>query len=127
MHHCHAVSQVSSYPSIIIEHDILQHVHKLCKQIKKLTLTCIKHLSEGAALLTGDASDAEEELPAVKGVRVLGEGSGGSVKGTRELLSLVDGDGLEAALGDLRDPEATVGLTAVRQPGGTLVSDQIQD
>ena len=93
----------------------------------QLTLTCIKHLSEGAALLTGDASDAEEELPAVQGVRVLGEGSGGSVKGTRELLSLIDGDGLEAALGDLRDPEATVGLTAVSQPGGTLVSDQIQD
>ena len=53
---------------------------------------------------------------------MLGEGSGGSVKGTRELLSLIDGDGLEAALGDLRDPETTVGLTAVRQPGGTLVS-----
>ena len=39
---------------------------------------------------------------------MLGEGSGGSVKGTRELLSLIDGDGLEAALGDLRDPETTV-------------------
>ena len=72
------------------------------------SLTCIKHLSEGAALLPGDASDAEEELPAVEGVRMLGEGSGGSVKGTRELLSLIDGDGLEAALGDLRDPETTV-------------------
>ena len=74
----------------------------------KLSLTCIKHLSEGAALLPGDASDAEEELPAVKGVRVLCEGSGGSVQGTRELLSLIDGDGLEAALRDLRDPETTV-------------------
>ena len=58
---------------------------------------------------------------------MLGEGSGGSVKGTRELLSLIDGDGLEAALRDLRDPETTVGLTAVSQPGGTLVPGQMQD
>ena len=90
------------------------------------TLTCIKHLSEGAALLTGDASDAEEELAAVQGVGVLGEGAGGSVQGTGELLSLVNGDGLEAALGDLGDPEAAVGLTAVRQTGGTLVSDGVE-
>ena len=53
---------------------------------------------------------------------MLGEGSGGGVKGTRKLLSLIDRDGLEAALGDLGDPETTVGLTAVSQPRGTLVS-----
>ena len=90
------------------------------------TLTCIKHLSEGAALLTGDASDAEEELAAVQGVGVLGEGAGGRVQGTGELFRLVNGDGLEAALGDLGDPEAAVGLTAVRQTGRTLVSDGVE-
>ena len=84
-------------------------------------LTSIKDLSQGTALLPGDSSNAEEELPAVQGVGVLGEGPGGGVGGTDELLGLVDGDGLEAAVGDLADPEAGVGLLAVGQPRGTLV------
>ena len=109
--------------SIIIEQDILQFLQLFIMSVQ--TLTFVKHLAEGAALLAGDASDAEEELPAVQGVRVLGEGAGGGVQGARELLRLIDRDGLEAALGDLRDPEAAVGLTAVGQAGGALVSDQI--
>ena len=84
-------------------------------------LTSIKDLPQGTALLPGDSSNAEEELPAVQGVGVLGEGPGGRVSGTDELLGLVDGDGLEAAVGDLADPEAGVGLLAVGQPRGTLV------
>ena len=84
-------------------------------------LTSIKDLPQGTALLPGDPSNAEEELPAVQGVGVLGEGPGGRVSGTDELLGLVDGDGLEAAVGDLTDPEAGVGLLAVGQPRGTLV------
>ena len=87
------------------------------------TLTFVKHLSEGAALLTGNASDAEEELAAVQGVSVLGEGPGGGVQGTSELLSLINGDSLEAALGDLGDPEAAVRLSAVGEARGTLVSE----
>ena len=84
-------------------------------------LTSIKDLPQGTSLLPGDSSNAEEELPAVQGVGVLGEGPGGRVSGTDELLGLVDGDGLEAAVGDLADPEAGVGLLAVGQPRGTLV------
>ena len=84
-------------------------------------LTSIKDLSQGTALLPGDPSNAEEELPAVQGVGVLGEGPGGRVSGADELLGLVDGDGLEAAVGHLADPEAGVGLLAVGQPRGTLV------
>ena len=87
------------------------------------TLTFVKHLSEGAALLTGNASDAEEELAAVQGVSVLGEGPGGSVQGTRELLRLINGDSLEAALWDLGDPEAAVRLRAVGEARRALVSE----
>ena len=49
--------------SIIIEHSsILQLIS---------TLTCIKHLSEGAALLTRNASNAEEELEDQSEVSIL--------------------------------------------------------
>ena len=57
---------------------------------------------------------------------VLGEGPGGGVKRTGKLLSLINRDSLEAALGHLGDPETAVRLGAVGEARRTLISDQTQ-
>lgn len=88
----------------------------------QLLLTSIKDLSQWATLLSGNASNTEEELSAVKRVRVLGESSSWGVSGTDKLLSLINWNGAEAALWHLTDPETGVALSAVGQARGTLIS-----
>lgn len=78
-------------------------------------------LAQRAALLSGYSAYAEEELPAVQGVSVLGEGSLCSALGAHELLVLVDDDGVTGAVRDLADPQAAVGDLVVRQTWGALV------
>ena len=87
-------------------------------------LTSIKDLSQGTALLPGDSSNAEEELPAVQRVGVFSEGSLRRPLGTDELLVLVDEDGVTGTVRDLADPEAAVGDLVVGQTGRTLVPGQ---
>ena len=81
-------------------------------------------LAQGTALLSWNSSDTEEELPAVEGMGVLGEGALGGPLGTHELLVLVDDDGVGGTVRDLTDPEAAVGDLVVGQTGRTLVPGQ---
>ena len=82
----------------------------------------VEDLAQGTAVLPGLTVDAEEVLPAVGRVRVLGEGPGRSSRRTLELSALVvDLDHGRAALGDLVGPLAAPGDLVVGQPGGAVV------
>ena len=56
---------------------------------------------------------------------VFSEGSLCCTLGTRELLVLVDQDGVAGAVRDLADPQAAVAHLVVGQSGGTLVPENI--
>ena len=76
-------------------------------------------------MLPGHSANTEEELPAVQGMGVFGEGSLCRALGTRELLVLVDQDGVAGAVRDLADPQAAMAHLVVGQSGGTLVPESI--
>ena len=80
-----------------------------------------KDLAKWTPLFPWPPAYAEEELPAVQGMGVLGEGSLGRTFGADELLVLVNDDGVAGAVGDLADPEAAVGDLIVCQAGRALV------
>merc|ERR1719427_1919057 len=82
-----------------------------------------EHLAQGTPLLARDAVNAEEELPAVERVGVLGEGAGRPLRRTLELPALVVYDDLFGdTLWHLAHPQAAVRHLVIRQAWGAVVT-----